>query len=147
MNSIHYMLCRIDTLKYESLNRYHISNCYWLFFKIQIEYWNTAFMQHWFQDNLSQRCRHNESLVHLKWLTHLTVDKMAAISQTIFSDAFSWMKNITFWLNFSPESVSKGPTENDPALVQIRAWLQIGDKPLSEPILTRFTDAYMRHYS
>ena len=23
--------------------------------------------------------------------------------------------------------------------------LKIGDKPLSEPMLTRFTDAYMRH--
>ena len=25
------------------------------------------------------------------------------------------------------------------------AWCRIGDKPLSEPLLTRFTDAYMRH--
>ena len=25
------------------------------------------------------------------------------------------------------------------------AWLRIGDKPLSEPMLTRFTDAYIRH--
>ena len=33
-------------------------------------------------------------------LTHLPVDKVAAISQTIFSDAFSWMKSFVFWLNF-----------------------------------------------
>ena len=26
------------------------------------------------------------------------------------------------------------------------AWRRIGDKPLSEPMLTQFTDAYMRHY-
>ena len=25
------------------------------------------------------------------------------------------------------------------------AWRLIGDKPLSEPMLTQFTDAYMRH--
>ena len=31
-------------------------------------------------------------------LTHLLQDKMAAISQTIFSDAFSWMKRFVFWL-------------------------------------------------
>ena len=31
-------------------------------------------------------------------LTHLPLDKMAAISQTIFSDAFSWMKSFVFWL-------------------------------------------------
>ena len=33
-------------------------------------------------------------------LTHLTLDKMAAILQTIFSDAFSWMKSFVFWLKF-----------------------------------------------
>ena len=32
--------------------------------------------------------------------THLPLDKMAASSQTIFSDAFSWMKNFVFWLKF-----------------------------------------------
>ena len=26
------------------------------------------------------------------------------------------------------------------------AWNRIGEKPLSEPMLTRFTDAYMWHY-
>ena len=26
------------------------------------------------------------------------------------------------------------------------AWRRIGDKPLSEPMLTKFADAYMRHY-
>ena len=38
----------------------------------------------------------------------------------------------------------KGPIDNNPTLVQIMVWHQIGDKPLSEPMLTQFTDAYMR---
>ena len=33
-------------------------------------------------------------------LTHLSLDKMSAVSQTIFSDAFSWMKIFVFWLRF-----------------------------------------------
>ena len=33
-------------------------------------------------------------------LTHLSSDKMAAISQTIFSDSFSWMKSFVLWLKF-----------------------------------------------
>ena len=33
-------------------------------------------------------------------LTHLPLDKMAAVSQTIFSYAFSWMKSFIFWLKF-----------------------------------------------
>ena len=40
--------------------------------------------------------------------------------------------------------VPKGPIDNNQALVKIMASHQIDDKPLSEPILTRFTDAYMR---
>ena len=32
--------------------------------------------------------------------THLPLDKMAAFSQTIFSDAFSWMKIFVFWSIF-----------------------------------------------
>ena len=33
-------------------------------------------------------------------LTHLSLDKMAAISQMIFSDEFVWMKSFVFWLKF-----------------------------------------------
>ena len=32
-------------------------------------------------------------------LIHIRLDKMAAISQTIFCAAFSWMKSFVFWLN------------------------------------------------
>ena len=34
------------------------------------------------------------------------------------------------------------PIENSPALVQVMAWRRTGDKPLPEPTLTQFTDAY-----
>ena len=33
-------------------------------------------------------------------LTHSSLHKMAATSQTILSGAFSWMKNFVFWLKF-----------------------------------------------
>ena len=33
-------------------------------------------------------------------LTHLPLDKLDAISQTILSYAFSWMKSFVFWLKF-----------------------------------------------
>ena len=38
--------------------------------------------------------------------------------------------------------VSKGPIDINPSLVQVR----IGNKTLSEPLLTWFTDAYMRYW-
>ena len=41
--------------------------------------------------------------------------------------------------------VPRSPIDNKPALVQVMAWHRTGNKPLSEPVLTQFTDAYMRH--
>ena len=35
--------------------------------------------------------------------------------------------------------------DSEPALVQIMAWYQSGDKPLPEPMQTQFTEAYMQH--
>ena len=37
------------------------------------------------------------------------------------------------------------PIDNKPALIQVMAWRRIGDKPLPKPMMTQFTDAYMRH--
>ena len=37
----------------------------------------------------------------IKMLTHRPLDKMASISQTIFSNAFSWMKNFVFGFYWS----------------------------------------------
>ena len=44
-------------------------------------------------------------------------------------------------LKFVPRSL----IDNKPALVQVMAWRRTGGKPLSEPMLTQFIDAYMRH--
>ena len=38
--------------------------------------------------------------LHLNELTHLPLDKMAAISQTMFLNAISWMKMFEFRLKF-----------------------------------------------
>ena len=67
-------------------------------------------------------------------LTHRSRDKMAAISQTTFSTAFSWIKKYEFRYIFH-WSVPKSPINNIPALVQIMAWRRPGDKPLSEPMM------------
>ena len=42
--------------------------------------------------------------------------------------------------------VPNGLIDNNSALVKIMYWRRIGGKPISEPMLTWFTDAYMRHY-
>ena len=40
---------------------------------------------------------------------------------------------------------SKSQIDNKSALVQVMAWCQAGNKPLPEPMLTQFTEAYMWH--
>ena len=48
-------------------------------------------------------------------------------------------------IQISLKFIPSGPISNIPALVEIMPWRQTGDKPLSEPMLTPFIDAYMRH--
>ena len=48
-------------------------------------------------------------------------------------------------LTISLKLVRKGSIDKMPALVQIMAWHQIGDKPLSKPMITYFTNVYMHH--
>ena len=52
-------------------------------------------------------------------------------------------ENVCIFIKISLKFVSKGSIDNNPALVQIMVWHRIGDKLLSEPMLTRFTEAYM----
>ena len=54
-------------------------------------------------------------------------------------------ENVRILIKISLKFVPKGPMNNIPALVQIMAWRRTGDKPLSEPMMTQFNDAYMRH--
>ena len=70
---------------------------------------------------------------------------MAAIlAYNIFKCIFL-NENFSILIKISLKFVPKGPIDNNLALVQIMAWRRIGDKPLSEPMMTRFTDAYMWH--
>ena len=72
-------------------------------------------------------------------LTHWGQDKMGAIFQTtifkcIFLTENAWI-SIRISLQFVPNPM--GPINNIPALVQIMAWRQPGDKALSEPMMVR----------
>ena len=57
----------------------------------------------------------------------------------------SFNENALISIKISLKFVPKGPIYNKSALIQVMAWLRTGDKPLHEPMLTQFTDAYMHH--
>ena len=69
----------------------------------------------------------------------------AVIVQTAYSNAFFLNENVWISIEISLKFIPKSPISNILAFVQIMAWRRIGDKPLFEPMLTRFTEAYMRH--
>ena len=54
-------------------------------------------------------------------------------------------ENDRILIQISSKFVSMSSVDNKPALVQIMVWRRIGEKPLPEPMMTQFTDAYMRH--
>ena len=77
---------------------------------------------------------------------------MTAISQKTFSSEFSWMKIHEISIKMSLKFIPNGPINNIQALFQIMAWRRLGDKrrrlgakPLSEPIVAKIPDVYMRH--
>ena len=49
-------------------------------------------------------------------------------------------------IQISLKCVPRSPIDNKPALIQVVVWRRIGDKPLPEPMMTQFTDAYMLHW-
>ena len=78
-------------------------------------------------------------------LTHLTLDTMAAI---LAHDNFKCIsvKEININPNRIPlKFVPMSLNDNNPALLQVMAWRRTGGKPLPEPMLVHFTDAYMWH--
>ena len=78
-------------------------------------------------------------------LTHLPLDKMATISADDNLKCIFLNENDRILIRISLKFIPKSAIDSKPALVQVMAWRQIGAKPLPEPMLTRFSDAYMWH--
>ena len=70
---------------------------------------------------------------------------MAAIlANNIFKCIFL-NENCIILIQISLKFVPRSPIDNKPALVQVMAWHLIGNKPLPEPMIAQFTEAYMWH--
>ena len=84
---------------------------------------------------------------HLSDLTSSLQDKMAPIWQTTFYFQRHFLKeNNRITIQIPLKCVPISLIDNKPALVQVMVWRRTGAKPLHEPMMTQFTDAYMRHY-
>ena len=78
-------------------------------------------------------------------VTHLPLDKMAAIlADNIFKHIFL-TENIRTVIEISLKFVPRGLIYNTPALVKVMAWRRTGDKPLPEAMMTQFANVCMWH--
>ena len=84
-------------------------------------------------------------LIQGELLTHLPTPGQNArhFADDLFRCIFVNEK-VCILIKISLKFVPMGPVNNNPALVQIMAWRRLGDKPLSEPKLTQFTDTHTR---
>ena len=70
---------------------------------------------------------------------------MAAVLADDIFECIFLNENYRIAIQISLKFVPRSPIENKLALVQVMAWRRSGDEPLPEPMLTQFTDTYMRH--
>ena len=88
---------------------------------------------------------HRQGTYHTEALTHLPLDKMAAILAGYNFKCTSLNDDDRIPIRISLRCVFRSAIDNNSALVQVMAWHRTGAKPLSESMLAQFTDAYMRH--
>ena len=113
---------------------YHAGHAHFMIWKCFPHYWPFVWGIH---------PQHHITSQSLNGLTHWGRHKMAAISQTTLSNAFFFNESCCVLLKISWKYVRKDPIVNNPALVQIMAWCQTSNKPLSEPMIASFGDVYM----
>ena len=89
--------------------------------------WNKVFLKN------SHLCSIRLQNRNLYWifLDEVGIDQSGDILSSVMGTAcFSW-----------------GPVHNKSAFVQVVAWYQLGNKPLREPLLTKFHDTIWRHWT
>ena len=86
-------------------------------------------------------------IVGVSWHVHFNPCSPGQNGLQFADDIFKRILNekCRILIKISQKFVPKDSIDNNPALVQIMARRRIGDEPLSEPMLTRFIDAYRRH--
>ena len=73
------------------------------------------------------------------------MDKMADILTDDIFNCIFLNENDRIPIQISLKYVPRSPIENKSALVQVMVWRRTGDKPLPEPMMTQFINAYMPH--
>ena len=111
-----------------------------IYILLYIDFILSIFFQH---SNILTRASHHWCLAsNIVLVNTLRLKQNDPHFQDIFKCIFL-NENVRILLKISLKFVTKVRINNIPALVQILAWCLPGDKPLSEPMMVKSTDAYM----
>ena len=98
--------------------------------------------KHWTKQKIQAWFTQRDTTKHV--LTHPSMDRKATISQTTFSNEFTWMKsfilcfNFYWWLFLRAQLTNKSAlVDNKSMLVQAMDWHRVGDKPLPDTVHCR----------
>ena len=90
-----------------------------------------------------------DNAININWEspfnTHLPLDKMDDNLADVIFKPILLNENVWISIKISLNFVAKDPNVNKLALLQVMTCRRTGDKPLPEPMMTRFIDVYMRH--
>ena len=116
----------------------------WRHADVSIQYVSKSFVKN-VMDN-RWLFKSDEKCAYNKDLTRLLLDNLAAILADDISKLWIFLnENDRIPTRISPKFVLRSPIHNKLALLQVMAWCRIGDKPLPEPMITQFTDAYIHN--
>ena len=116
--------------------------CLFLFWQLCCH--GKCWYMHW-KDN--QGLNYSTMPIHGMWIMLNTL-RLRQNGRRFADDTFKRIflnENVRISNKISLKFVPKGPINNNPALVQIMAWRQPGDKPLSEPMMVSLLMHTMRH--
>ena len=92
-----------------------------------------------------KKAKHGKQM-HMSYIVNQLVspEQNGHFEEDIFKRIFVFEK-VRILIKISLKFVSKDPINNKQALFWIMAWRRIGNKSLSLPLLTTFSDAYKWH--
>ena len=98
--------------------------------------------KHWTKQKIQAWFTQRDTTKHV--LTHPSLDRKATISQTTFSNEFTWMKSFILWFDFywclflrAQLTDKSALVDNKSMLVQAMDWHRVGDKPLPDTVHCR----------
>ena len=110
--------------------------------------WTKGWVNIRYAGDVRRHLAHDDVIVMWWWAFRINLSSPGQNDRHFAGDIFKYIfanEMFCIFIRISLKFVPKGPIDNNLTLFFLMAWRRIGDKSLSESMLTEFTDACMRH--